>query len=101
VFLHAFDLLELDGEDWRPSPLEERKAKLQQLITTATAGIRYSEHLDGDGATIFAHACKLGLDHLEASGVPLSDRTEQNLAQGQEPPGAGGAAVQGRRAVSD
>jgi ATP dependent DNA ligase domain len=26
AFLYAFDLLELDGEDWRPRPLEERKA---------------------------------------------------------------------------
>src|SRR5476651_2533622 len=30
AFLYAFDLLELDGEDWRPLPLEERKAKLQK-----------------------------------------------------------------------
>jgi hypothetical protein len=26
--------------------------------------IRYSEHLDGDGATIFAHACKRGLEGI-------------------------------------
>jgi bifunctional non-homologous end joining protein LigD len=64
VFLYAFDLLELDGEDWRPRPLEERKAKLEQLIAIAPAGIRYSEHLDGDGATIFAHACKLGFEGI-------------------------------------
>ena len=30
----AFDLLELDGEDWRPRPLEERKAKLEELLAT-------------------------------------------------------------------
>jgi bifunctional non-homologous end joining protein LigD len=64
VFLYAFDLLELDGEDWRPRPLEERKAKLEQLIAMAPAGIRYSEHLDGDGATICAHACKLGFEGI-------------------------------------
>ena len=52
VFLYAFDLLELDGEDWRPRPLEERKAKLQKLLTGARAGVQFSEHLDGDGATI-------------------------------------------------
>ena len=28
VFLYAFVLLELDGEDWRPRPIEERKATL-------------------------------------------------------------------------
>jgi bifunctional non-homologous end joining protein LigD len=32
VFLYAFDLLELDGEDWRPRPLEARKAKLAKLL---------------------------------------------------------------------
>jgi bifunctional non-homologous end joining protein LigD len=64
VFLYAFDLLELDGEDCRPRPLEERKARLEKLLTGAPAGISYSEHLDGDGAMIFAHACKLGLEGI-------------------------------------
>jgi bifunctional non-homologous end joining protein LigD len=64
VFLYAFDLLELDGEDWRPRPLEERKAKLEKLLTGRRAGIRFSEHLDGDGGTIFEHACKLGLEGI-------------------------------------
>jgi ATP-dependent DNA ligase len=40
VFLYAFDLLELDGEDWRPRPLAERKARLSKLIAKAPAGIR-------------------------------------------------------------
>jgi bifunctional non-homologous end joining protein LigD len=64
AFLYAFDLLELDGEDRRPRPLEERKARLEKLLTGAPAGIRYTEHLEGDGATIFAHACKLGAEGI-------------------------------------
>jgi hypothetical protein len=40
------------GEDWRPPPLEERKAKLERLLAKASAGIQYSEHLDDDGAAI-------------------------------------------------
>jgi bifunctional non-homologous end joining protein LigD len=64
VFLYAFDLLELDGEDWRPRPLEERKATLQKLLANARAGNQFSEHLEGDGATIFAHACKLGAEGI-------------------------------------
>ena len=44
------DLLELDGEDWRPRPPEERKAKLAKLLANARAGIQNSEHLEGDGA---------------------------------------------------
>jgi bifunctional non-homologous end joining protein LigD len=64
VVLYAFDLLELYGEDWRPCPLEERKAKLEQLIAKAPAVIRYSEHIEGDGAAVFAHACKLGCEAI-------------------------------------
>jgi bifunctional non-homologous end joining protein LigD len=64
VLLCAFDLLELDGEDWRPRPLEERKAKLAKLIAKAPAGIQFSEHLEGDGAAIFAQACNLGAEGI-------------------------------------
>jgi len=35
AFLYAFDLLELDSEDWRPRPLDERKARLQKLLAGA------------------------------------------------------------------
>jgi bifunctional non-homologous end joining protein LigD len=62
AFLYAFDLLELDGEDWRPRPLEARKARLEQLLAESPSGIRYSEHLEGDGAGIFAPVCKLGAE---------------------------------------
>jgi ATP-dependent DNA ligase len=33
--------LELDGEDWRQRPLEERKARLANLLGKAPAGIQY------------------------------------------------------------
>jgi bifunctional non-homologous end joining protein LigD len=64
AFLYAFDLLELDGEDWRPRPLLERKARLAKLLAKTSAGIQYSEHLEGDGAAIFAHAGKLGCEGI-------------------------------------
>jgi ATP-dependent DNA ligase len=35
VILYAFDLLELDGEDWRPRPLLQRKARLAKLLAKA------------------------------------------------------------------
>jgi bifunctional non-homologous end joining protein LigD len=58
--LYAFDLLELDGVDHQPLLLETRKAVLAKLLTRATGGVRLVEHLEGDGATVFAHARKLG-----------------------------------------
>jgi bifunctional non-homologous end joining protein LigD len=48
VFLYAFDLIELDGEDLRRDPLEVRKATLASLIARAGPGVRLNEHLDRD-----------------------------------------------------
>jgi ATP-dependent DNA ligase len=39
VFLYAFDLIELNGEDLRPMPLEQRKGKLEKLLARSD-GIR-------------------------------------------------------------
>jgi bifunctional non-homologous end joining protein LigD len=76
VFLYAFDLLELDGKDLRARSLEVRKDRLAKLIAKAPADLRFSEHVEGDGAVIFLHACLLGLegmvsnrrDHIYRSG---------------------------------
>ena len=65
VFMWAFDLIELDGDDLRRDPLETRKATLAMLLARATAGIRFNEHLeDDDGPTVFRHACELGLEGI-------------------------------------
>jgi bifunctional non-homologous end joining protein LigD len=63
---YAFDLLYLDGFDLRASPLGERKAALAQIIAAAggTARLRYSDHIEGDGDTIFRHASRLGLEGI-------------------------------------
>jgi bifunctional non-homologous end joining protein LigD len=42
------------------TPGEIRRATLTRLLRKAGTGIRLSEHLDGDGETIFRHACTLG-----------------------------------------
>ena len=64
VILYAFDLLELDGEDLRPLPLEERKARLAKLLRRAPTGIHLVEHESGDGSKIFEAACQLGLEGI-------------------------------------
>jgi hypothetical protein len=64
VLLYAFDLLELDGEDFRPKPLFARKARLERLLAKAPAGTQYNDRVEGDGATVFEHACKLGLESI-------------------------------------
>jgi bifunctional non-homologous end joining protein LigD len=64
--LLAFDLLELDGVDYRLRPLMERKAELERLLAKENPGLQLVEHLTGDGAVIFEHACKLGLEGIVA-----------------------------------
>ena len=75
VFLYAFDLLEIEGEDLTPVPLEERKARLRKLLARRRAGIVYNEHLDGDGAMIFQHACRLGLEGVVSKRRDLQYRS--------------------------
>ena len=66
VFLYGFDLLHLDGHDLRREPWEIRRATLTGLLRKAPRGVRLSEHLDGDGETIFRHACQLGAEGIVA-----------------------------------
>jgi hypothetical protein len=46
----------------RREPLEGRKATLEMILAKAGPGIRFNEHMEGDGETVFRHACKLGLE---------------------------------------
>jgi len=42
--------------------LEVRKVTLASIVAKARPGIRLNEHIEGDGETVFRHACKLGLE---------------------------------------
>jgi bifunctional non-homologous end joining protein LigD len=65
VFLYAFDVLELDGRDFRREPWEARREALANLLRKAGDGIRLSEHIEGaDGAAVFRHACAMGLEGI-------------------------------------
>jgi bifunctional non-homologous end joining protein LigD len=65
VFLFAFDLLELNGEDLRREPLEVRKRQLATLLRNALVGLQLNEHLEHeDGAVVFRHACQFGLEGI-------------------------------------
>src|SRR5262249_25507363 len=62
VFLYAFDLIELNGDDLRREPLDVRKATLKSVLAKAAPSLRFNEHIQADGPTVFAHACKMGLE---------------------------------------
>jgi bifunctional non-homologous end joining protein LigD len=52
LVMYAFDLLYLNGNDFRAVPLDDRKARLRDLIRNTD--ILFSESFEADGATIFA-----------------------------------------------
>ena len=59
----AFDLLGLEADDLRQRPLEERRDALARLVR-GVDGIVFSEALATEGAIVFAHACRLGLEGI-------------------------------------
>jgi bifunctional non-homologous end joining protein LigD len=79
VFLYAFDLLELDGQDLRREPLETRKATLASLLRGCLPGLRLNQHLAQPGDLVFRHACKLGCEGI------VSKRLGSRYRSGRSP----------------
>jgi bifunctional non-homologous end joining protein LigD len=71
-----------DGEDLRLMLLSARKAKLARLLARKPAGIVFNEQTEEDGAVVFRHACKMGLEGIRVEAAPraLSVRTIAGLA---------------------
>lgn len=59
-----FDLLALDGEDFRNHPLIERKRVLEELLVNAPANLYYSRHVRGGGKDCFTAACEMGMEGI-------------------------------------
>ncbi|OBY89811.1 ATP-dependent DNA ligase [Pseudomonas sp. AU11447] len=60
-----FDLLWLDGEDYRNKPLEQRRQALAQVLRgNGDDRLRYSEDFTDDPRSILDSACRLGLEGL-------------------------------------
>ena len=80
MFLYAFDLIELNGDDLRRDPLVVRKATLTSVLAKARVGIRYNEHLEfDDGEAVFNHACRMGLEGI------VSKRQDPAYRSGRSP----------------
>jgi bifunctional non-homologous end joining protein LigD len=65
VLYYAFDLLYLDGHDWRRVPLEERKQKLKSLLIEGDT-LRFSDHYEERGVALFNMARDKGLEGILA-----------------------------------
>jgi bifunctional non-homologous end joining protein LigD len=65
VLYYAFDLLYLDGYDWRKLPLEDRKKKLASILIAGDS-VRYSDHYQKQGKALFEMAQQKGLEGILA-----------------------------------
>ncbi|HYO31543.1 MAG TPA: non-homologous end-joining DNA ligase [Nocardioidaceae bacterium] len=65
VFYYVFDLVQLDGHSLAGLPLTDRKDLLQELFDWQDP-LRFSESIEGDGATLLDSACRQGWEGLIA-----------------------------------
>jgi DNA ligase D-like protein (predicted ligase) len=71
-----FDILHLDGETIGPRPLTERKERLRELLSDASAPLQFSDHQVGHGRAFYDHACALKLEGI------VSKRADSPYAPG-------------------
>jgi ATP-dependent DNA ligase len=64
LIFFAFDLLHLNGEDLRSRPIEERRAKLGELLVAADQRLAFSDAFEGDGSEFFKAAEGHGLEGI-------------------------------------
>jgi bifunctional non-homologous end joining protein LigD len=70
VFLYAFDLIELNGDDLRRDPLEVCKATLRSMLAKAGLGLRFNEHM-ATARPCSPTPARWGWDRVEAEGLGL------------------------------
>ena len=75
----AFDLLTLDGKDLRTEPLIDRKQELRRLLakTSPTSPLKYGDHVEGSGTSLFQRICELDLEGVVAKHKFSSYVTER------------------------
>lgn len=61
---HAFDLLELDGQDMTPLPNIERKERLEALLHGAVPPVRVADHVIGAGEKLLSAMCAAGQEGI-------------------------------------
>ena len=74
------------------------------LLSKARPGIRYSEHLEGNGAEIFAQACRMGLEGIVSKKLTSpyrSGKANKDMVEDQKSEVAGNVAVRRQRVMFD
>jgi bifunctional non-homologous end joining protein LigD len=69
LIFFVFDLLYLDGENTAQLPLIERKEGLRSLLVREVRGLRFSDHVVGNGPRFRERACQMGLEGVVSKRV--------------------------------
>jgi bifunctional non-homologous end joining protein LigD len=77
LIFFAFDRLFAGGEDLRPLPLLERKARLQAALDDCPPNIRYVDHFVTAGDAVLKSACRMDLEGI------VSKRLDAPYASGR------------------
>lgn len=74
-----FDLLYVNGYSLTSLPLLQRKQILDELMQSTVHSQRfmYTDHIEGDGPTIFQQACQLGVEGI------VSKRADKRYSEGR------------------
>jgi hypothetical protein len=70
-------------------PKQPEQDENRSIVAKSGPGIRFNEHMEGDGETVFRHACKLGLEgvvsKLTPSTVPAARPTGSKMKNSDAP----------------
>jgi bifunctional non-homologous end joining protein LigD len=81
LIFFAFDVLFAEGEDLRPLPLSERKARLKDLLADLKdkrQQIRYVDHFETDGDSVLESATRMGFEGIISKELRAPYRSERS-----------------------
>ena len=81
LIFFVFDLLFEGGEDLRPLPLSQRKARLKALLDgRASEHIRYVDHFEEAGDAVLRSACRMNLEGVVSKRLDAPYRSGRGEA---------------------
>jgi bifunctional non-homologous end joining protein LigD len=84
LIFFAFDLLHAGGEDLRPLPLSQRKARLQAVIAALPQAnltrLRYVDHFQTAGQAVLDSACRMDLEGIVSKRLDAPYRSGRSGA---------------------
>ena len=75
---HAFDLLELEGEDLTGLPNVERKERLEALLRGAADPVHVADHVIGAGEALFKGMCAAGQEGIISKRIDAPYRSTRS-----------------------